>query len=300
LLGSNLIEAEIRESSRTMKIVFSGDVGRYAGPLYFDPVPPPPCDYLVCESTYGDRDHPEEDLLDALAAVIHRGVERGGAMLIASFAVGRAQQFTYLLQLLREQDRIPELPIFIDSPMACDATAVYRHFCEDLDLSEGELEAGCAMWGPPGVHLCRSAEESKALNHLRGPAIIIASSGMMTGGRILHHLKHRLPSSKTTIIIGGYQAVGTRGRLLEEGVPFLRMHGQEIPVRAAIERVPGLSGHADRDGLLEWSAHLNNPPKRTFLTHGEPDSASALAEALRAQRGWNVHLPELGERVELE
>jgi metallo-beta-lactamase family protein len=226
-------------------------------------------------------------------------VERGGAMLIASFAVGRTQQFTYLLQLLREQGRIPELPIFVDSPMACDATVVYRQFCEDLDLSEGELEAGCGMWGPPGVHLCRSAEESKALNHLRGPAIIIASSGMMTGGRILHHLKQRLPSSKTTVIIGGFQAIGTRGRLLQDGVPYLRMHGQEIPVRAAIEQVPGLSGHADRTGLLNWSAHLNNPPKRTFLTHGEPDSALALAEALRAERGWNVHLPELGERVEL-
>ena len=299
LLGSNLIEVEARETSRTTKIVFSGDVGRHDGPLYFDPVPPPPCDYLVCESTYGNRDHPDENLLDALAEVIHRGVERGGAILIASFAVGRAQQFTYLLQLLREQGRIPELPIFIDSPMACDATAVYRRFSEDLDLSEGEIEAGCAMWGPPGVHLCRSAEESKALNHLRGPAVIIASSGMMTGGRILHHLKHRLPSSKTTVIIGGYQAVGTRGRLLQDGVPYLRMHGQEIPVRAAIEQVPGLSGHADRSGLLRWTAHLKNPPKQTFLTHGEPDSALALADTLRTERGWNVHLPELGERVEL-
>ena len=300
LLGSNLIEVELREGAQPKRIVFSGDVGRYDGPLYFDPTPPPECDYLICESTYGDREHPEASLLDALADVIGRGVERGGAMLIASFAVGRAQQFTYLLQLLRQEGRIPEMPIYLDSPMACNATAVYRRYCDDMDLSEGQIDSGCRMWGPPGVHLCRSAEESKALNHIKGPILIIASSGMMTGGRILHHLKQRLPNSKTTVIIGGFQALGTRGRALQDGVEFLRMHGQDIPVRAAIERVPGLSGHADRSGLLNWISGLDQPPKRVFLTHGEPDSAAALGETIRKTRGWNVHLPELGERVELD
>ncbi|MEM9185478.1 MAG: MBL fold metallo-hydrolase [Planctomycetota bacterium] len=298
LLGSNMIEVEVREPAKTTRILFSGDVGRYDGPLYHDPTPPPDCDYLVCESTYGNRDHPESDLPTALAEVVNRAIERGGVMLMASFAVGRAQQLVYLLQLLKSDGKIPDLPIYIDSPMASTATDIYREHREDHDLSEGELSGDRPVLGGPAVHLCRSADESKALNNLTGGAIIIASSGMMTGGRIIHHLKRRLSDPRTTIVMGGYQAVGTRGRALEEGAETLRMHGQEIPVRAAIEKIPGLSGHADRSGLLRWLADLPQP-KKTFLTHGEPDSAAAFAETLRSDRGWEVTIPELGDSFDL-
>ncbi|QDU91097.1 Ribonuclease [Pirellulimonas nuda] len=298
LLGSNMIEVEVREDGKTTRILFSGDVGRYDGPLYHDPEPPHPCDYLVCESTYGNRDHPESDLKQALADVVQRSLKRGGVMLMASFAVGRAQQLIYLLQVLKCEGRIPDLPIYLDSPMAADATEIYRSHAIDHDLSEGEMCGDRPVLGGPAVHLCRSPDESKALNRITGGAVIIASSGMMTGGRIIHHLKRRLSDPTTTIVIGGYQAIGTRGRALDEGAPFLRMHGQEIPVKAAIEKVPGLSGHADRTGLLRWLKDLPEP-KHTFLTHGEPDSAEALAETLRGERGWEVSVPAMGESVEL-
>lgn len=299
LLGSNMIEVEVRRDSGVKRILFSGDVGRYDGPLYHDPTPPPECDYLVCESTYGNRDHPDGDLSDGLHGVIERGVERGGVMLMASFAVGRAQQLIYLLQLLKSEGKIPDLPIYLDSPMSCNATEIYREHREDHDLSEGELTNNRPVLGGPAVHLCRSVDESKALNHLQGPAIIISSSGMMTAGRIVHHLKKRLPDPQTTVILGGYMAVGTRGRRLEEGAETLRMHGQDIVVNAAIEKVPGLSGHADRSGLLRWLSHLKTAPKQTFLTHGEPDSAAAMADTLREERGWEVEIPQMDQAFEL-
>ncbi|MEN0111174.1 MAG: MBL fold metallo-hydrolase [Planctomycetota bacterium] len=308
LLGSNLIEVEVREGGKSTRIVFSGDVGRYDGPLYHDPTPPPSeCDYLVCESTYGGRDHPDSDLSDGLADVINRGVERGGVLLMASFAVGRAQQLIYLMQVLKCAGRIPDLPIYLDSPMSVDATKIYREHREDHDLSEAQL-CGAERVGTVGdrpvlggdaVHLCRSVDESKALNHVKGPAIIISSSGMMTAGRILHHLKRLLPDPSTTVILGGYMAAGTRGRRLQNGEPTLRMHGRDIEVKAAIEKVPGLSGHADRSGLLRWLSHIKTPPKQVFLTHGEPDSADALAKTLRAERGWKITVPQMDEWHEL-
>jgi metallo-beta-lactamase family protein len=298
LLGSNLIEVEIRASTPPLRIVFSGDVGRYDGPLYHDPAPPPECDYLVCESTYGNREHPRESILDALAEVVGRATKRGGAMLIAAFAVGRAQQLIYLMQVLKDEGRIPNVPIYLDSPMACDATLIYREHRDDHDLNEGDLDPAHPVLDGPGVFLCRTTDESKKLNQLPGPAVIISSSGMMTGGRILHHLKQRLPSARNTIVLGGFQAEGTRGRLLQEGAKWLRIHGRDVPVRAAIEDIPGLSGHADRSGLLRWLEPLKQP-KGVFLVHGELPSAEALGETLRNERGWSVHLPALGESYEL-
>lgn len=298
LLGSNIIEVEIRQGARPLRILFSGDVGRYDGPLYHDPSPPPQCDYLVCESTYGNRDHDDVNISDSLAEVVTRSVARGGVMLVAAFAIGRSQQLIYLLQVLRKAGRIPDFPIYLDSPMAVDATAIYREHNEDHDLSEGQLDPRRPLFGGPLVLMCRRTEESKALNRLPGPAMIISSSGMMTGGRILHHLKHRLDDPKNTIILGGYMAEGTRGRLLQDGAKTLRMHGEDVPVRAAIETIPGLSGHADRKGLLRWLAPLETP-KRIFLTHGELDSMQSLAAELTASRGWEVQLPALGETQEL-
>lgn len=300
LLGSNHIEVEVRDRSVPLRIVFSGDIGRYDGPLYHDPAPPPACDYLICESTYGDRDHPERSLLDALAEVVQRSVARGGVMLMAAFAVGRSQQLIYLLQVLKSEGRIPDLPIYLDSPMAVNATQVYRQFADDHDLAEGDLDEAHPVLGGPHVHLVRETDASKALNRIQGPAVILSSSGMMVGGRIVHHLRQRLPDPRNTVILGGYMAEGTRGRLLQNGAETLRMFGMDIPVRAAIETVPGLSGHADRTGLLRWLEGLPTPPRRTFLTHGEPESADALAAHLRDAWSWDVVCPELGQSFQLD
>ncbi len=299
LLGSNMIEVELRDRQPPLRMLFSGDVGRYGGPLYHDPAPPPACDYLVCESTYGNREHPEASLLDALEQVVKRSVARGGVMLVAAFAVGRAQQLIYLLQILKSAEKIPDLPIFLDSPMACDATAVYREYHEDHDLSDGALDPAHPALAGHKVILARTTAESKAINQVKGPAVIISSSGMMTGGRIVHHLQQRLPNPANTIVLGGYMAVGTRGRMIEDGVRYLRMFGHDVPVRAAVEHMPGLSGHADRSDLLKWLGPLSHAPRKTFLTHGEPDAAESLAAELRTSRGWDVMIPDLGQCAEL-
>jgi metallo-beta-lactamase family protein len=182
--------------------------------------------------------------------------------------------------------------------MACDATMIYRDHREDHDLSEGELDLANPVLDGTGVRLCRTTNESKGLNEVRGPAVIISSSGMMTGGRILHHLKHRLPSSRNTVVLGGFQAEGTRGRLLQDGARWIRIHGHDVPVRAAIEAVPGLSGHADRAALLRWLQPLK-PPKATYLVHGERPSAEALSRTFQTERSWKVHIPALGSVQEL-
>jgi len=301
LLGSAMVEVEIRNRAAgksPMRLLFSGDVGRYDAPLYYDPQPPPPCDYLICESTYGNREHPQTDVLGELRDVVLRAVGRGGVILMASFSVGRTQQLSYLLRVLIEQGRIPQMPIFIDSPMAVNATDIYCGFPGQHDLAEGQPRgAGCVLVGGD-VHLVTTVAESKRLNRLRGSALIISSSGMMTGGRILFHLKRRLPDPKNTVLLAGYMAPGTRGRRLADGAQSLRIHGRDIPVRACIDRISGLSGHAGRSELLRWLGPLPNPQK-VFLTHGEPDGIGALAETLRNERGWNVVVPKMGESFQL-
>jgi len=300
LLGSAMIEVEVAgTAARPMRILFSGDVGRYAAPVYHDPTSPPACDYLVCESTYGDRDHPHTDLMDELAATVNASVRRGGVMLVAAFAVGRAQQLIYLLQLLAQEGRTPELPIFLDSPMAVNATEIYCAHAAEHDLSEGRLADSNGIFKGRNVHLARTAEESKRINNIDGPAVIIASSGMMTGGRILYHLEQRLPEPRNTVLLGGFMAAGTRGRALEEGAKTLRIHGRDVLVRAVVEKHSGLSCHADRGELLRWLAPLP-APRRVFVTHGEKQSAVAFAGELSSTRGWDVHVPRLGETVELE
>jgi metallo-beta-lactamase family protein len=299
LLGAAMIEVEVRESDTPVRLLFSGDVGRYNAPLYHDPAPPPACDYLICESTYGDRDHPPGAVLDQLAEVVQAAIRRGGVLVVASFAVGRTQQLIFLLRALIEQGRLPEIPIYIDSPMAINATSIYTAHRADHDLSEFELTSNRSVLDGHEVHLARSVQESKRLNSLRGPAVIISSPGMMTGGRILHHLKFRLPDARNTILAGGFMAAGTRGRDLQEGRRTIRIHGQDVPVRAAVASMSGLSGHADRSELLKWLRPLP-PPKRVFLTHGELPAARALAQELRASRGWNTHVPKMGESVILE
>jgi metallo-beta-lactamase family protein len=299
LLGASMIEVEVREAEKPIRVLFSGDIGRYDAPLYHDPSPPPACDYLICESTYGDREHPEEPVLEQLADVVQAAIRRGGVLVAASFAVGRTQQLVFLLRALIEQGKLPEIPIYIDSPMAINATSIYTAHRADHDLSEFELATHRSVLDGPNIHLSRSVQESKRLNSLRGPAVIISSPGMMTGGRILHHLKFRLPDERNTILAGGFMAAGTRGRALQEGRRTIRIHGQDVPVRAALASMSGLSGHADRSELLRWLGPLP-APKRVFLTHGELPAATALAAELRSTRGWNTHVPKMGESVDLE
>ncbi len=299
LLGSAMIETAITTAAGQVRVLFSGDVGRYGAPLYHDPQPPPACDYLVCESTYGDREHDDRPVLDELADVIHESMRRGGVILFPAFAVGRAQQLIYLLRLLIAQRRIPELAIHVDSPMAVSATNIYAEFVGEHDLSEAQLTPRAVALDGRNVHLVRTTGESKQLNQLAGPAVIISSSGMLTGGRVLHHLRQRLPEPRNTVVLGGFMAAGTRGRLLKDGARTLKMHGQQIPVRAAVREISGLSGHAGRSELLRWLAPLA-APRQAFLTHGELSASQSLERTLVADRHWNVTIPKYGQQFALE
>jgi metallo-beta-lactamase family protein len=301
MLGSSFIEMEAaREGGgEPVRIVFSGDVGRFDAPLYKDPISPPNCDYLVCESTYGDRDHTPSRPLDELEKVTNEAIRRGGMMLVASFAIGRCQQLVYLLRTLMAAGRVPETPIWVDSPMAVDAMEVFRKHRDEHDFSEAKMQGVAESLASPFVRMAKTADESKAINGHHGAVIVIASSGMMNGGRILHHLARRLPDPNTTVLVAGYQAKGTRGRSLIEGAEFLRIHGRDVPVRAVVRKVDALSGHADRHELDRWLGSMA-APRRTFLVHGEPPAAAALAEFIRSRRGWNVHIPALGEHAELD
>ena len=220
-------------------------------------------------------------------------------MLVASFAIGRCQQLVYLLRTLMAAGRIPETPIWVDSPMAVDAMEVFRKHRDEHDFSEAKMQGVAESLASPFVRMAKTADESKAINGHHGAGIVIASSGMMNGGRILHHLARRLPDPKTTVLVAGYQAKGTRGRSLIEGAEFLRIHGRDVPVRAAVRKVDALSGHADRHEIDRWLGSMA-APQRTFLVHGEPPAAAALAEFIRSRRGWNVHIPKLGEHAELD
>jgi metallo-beta-lactamase family protein len=301
MLGSSFVETEVSRAAAgpPLRVLFSGDIGRYDAPLYNDPVPPTPCDYLVLESTYGHRDHPTVKPLDELEAVTKEAIERGGPMLVASFAIGRAQQLVYLLRTLMAAGRLPEVPIWVDSPMAVDAMAVFRRHGREHDFTEAKAEGVADSLVSPFVRMAKTAAESKGINAHDGPAIIIASSGMMNGGRILHHLARRLPDRRTTVLLTGFQAAGTRGRSLVDGASTLRIHGRDVPVAAAVRQVDSLSGHADRREIDRWLGSLP-APKCTFLVHGEPRATAAMGDFLRSTRGWNVHAPSLGDTVELE
>jgi len=302
LLGSAMVEVEVRDRPNgkpPVRLLFSGDVGRYDAPLYFDPQPPPPCDYLICESTYGDREHAATDVLEDLKEVVSRAIHRGGVILVASFSVGRTQQLTYLLRVLIARGDIPPMPVYVDSPMAVNATDIYCNFPGQHDLAEGRPGGGGCVLVGGDVHLVTTVAESKKLNRIKGPALIISSSGMMSGGRILFHLKRRLPDPRNTVLLAGYMVPGTRGRRLQNGEPTLRIHGRDIPAHAAVEKISGLSGHAGRGELLRWLSPLPTP-KRVFLTHGEPESMASLAKTLRNDRQWNVTQPNLGDSFLLD
>ncbi len=291
ILGSTWLELTVTEAGKNTVIVFSGDLGRYGEPILKDPEPPVRADYLLCESTYGDRDHPSENALEKLAEVVSRVARRGGAVVIPAFAVGRTQLIMYLLRQLEDQKRIPTLPVYVDSPMAISVTGIYMNHREDHDLDFAQLEKSGDPLNCHSVHMTRSVEDSKKINDVVSPCIIISASGMLTGGRILHHLAHRLPDSRSAVLLTGYQAEGTRGRSLQQGATTLRIYGQDVPVRAEIVQLTELSGHAGRSELLRWLSSLPAPPKRLFLTHGEPGALLAFRDAISQKFGWKAEIP---------
>ena len=301
ILGSASVALEIGKAGGRTRVVFSGDVGRYNAPILPDPTPIGEADYVVVESTYGNRRHDSEPIPAQLERVINEGVKRGEAIVIPAFAVGRTQELMYHLNGLETAGRIPRLPTYVDSPMAIEATEIY---CAHSEEFNGEMVAlvmnrKCPLHSGE-FRLARTAEESKAINAIRGPILIMSASGMATGGRVLHHLKLRLPDPRTTVLLVGYQAEGTRGRLLQDGAKSLKMLGEVVPVRAHVETIHGLSAHADADGLMRWLRTATRPPKRVFVVHGDPEPAQALAARITDELGWPVVVPAYRDRFTIE
>jgi metallo-beta-lactamase family protein len=301
ILGAATVTMEIGTESGPRRLVFSGDLGRYDAPILRDPEPIGDADYIVVESTYGNRTHDSAPIADRLQRVIARAVAREGAIVVPAFAVGRTQDLMYHLTLLESAGRIPRLPSYIDSPMAISATEIYRAHPEEFDA---ELRALCERgrspleWGD--FHIACSVAESKSINAVAGPVLIISASGMVTGGRVLHHLRARLSDPRTIVLLVGYQAVGTRGRALQDGAGAVRIFGEDVPVRAEVVTIDGLSPHADGDGILRWLRTATRAPRRLFVVHGDPAPAAALAERVRRELSWSVSVPAYGDRVALD
>jgi metallo-beta-lactamase family protein len=281
------------------KIVFSGDIGRYDQPILVDPTPAELGDLLLIESTYGDRTHhPENDPHEELAEIISRTASRGGVVVIPSFAVGRTQTILYYLRELKAANRIPDIPIIIDSPMARDATSIYQHHTNEYDAAAlALLKKGFQPFQVPKMYFTRERAESIKLNSIHEPMIIISASGMLSGGRILHHLKHRVSNERNTILFVGFQPPGSRGDWLKRGNKTMTLLGEEIPVRAEVCEMSGLSAHGDRDELLRWCRSCTGTPGRVAVVHGEPDSASAFSKTLKKELGWNAFVPGYGETI---
>ena len=275
-------------------VLFSGDLGRPNDPVMKPPVPVAAADYLVLESTYGDRLHSKDDPAATLAALINRTTKRGGAVIVPAFAVGRAQMLLYLLYRLKRDGAIPDIPIFLNSPMAVDATRIFHAHHGEHRLSREECTAMFKQ-----VQYVNTVEESKALNSRRGPMVVISASGMATGGRVLHHIRAFGPDARNMILFAGYQSAGTRGAALVQGADSVKMHGEYIPIRAEVAQLDNLSAHADSEEILDWLANFTAPPATTFLTHGEPSAADALRRRIKDRLGWNCHVPEFAEKAEL-
>jgi metallo-beta-lactamase family protein len=293
ILGSAHVVMDLVEGETKRKLVFSGDVGQRGKPLIRDPHPLEEADYLVLESTYGDREHIDGgDIREQLRDIVNQTVAKGGKLLIPTFAVERAQELMYYLSDLVYADHIPDIPIFLDSPMAVDVTAAFIEFRDCLDQETWDrIRRGSTPLRFPGMRLANTREESQAINRVRGPAIIMATSGMCTAGRIKHHLRQHIDDPSTTILFVGYQANGTLGRQILERNPTVRIHGRQYPVRADVAQIYGFSGHADRAGLIEWVQNIAAPPRQVFLTHGEEQASQALAQTLTERFGWPVAIP---------
>ena len=300
ILGSSLVLVFIETDDGVRRILFSGDLGKYDQPIIRDPVAPPACEYLVVESTYGDRTHDPEKPKIALERVIKNAAEHNSEILIPAFAVGRAQEILYLIRELEDEKRVPVLPVILDSPMASKATKVYANRLEEHDEEYVTASAGNA--NPMHTHSMTasvSREDSKRLNAERGARVIISASGMMTGGRVLHHALRVLPDPNATIVFVGYQAGGTLGRRVADGEREVKVLGQWIPVRCQSVKIGGFSAHADWQEVIRWLQDLSAPPRRVFVTHGEVGSAMAMAEHIRERFNWLVEVPEHGQQFEL-
>ncbi|HWL63218.1 MAG TPA: MBL fold metallo-hydrolase [Steroidobacteraceae bacterium] len=293
--GHLLGAAQVRMRVGRKVLHFSGDIGRDNDLLMPPPAPLGEVDALVCEATYGNRQHPAVDVADEIAAVVQRVAARGGVIVIPAFAVGRTQELLVHLDRLRRNGAIPALPVFVNSPMAQAATEVHRRFCGGLRLSAEECQRISEFATPT-----RTVEESKALNGLQGPAIIISASGMLTGGRVLHHVAAYGPDRRNAIVLAGFQAAGTRGARLAAGERSLRIFGTDVPINAEVVNLQGLSAHADRDGVLRWVQRAARPPGMVYVTHGEPEAADALRYSLEHQLGIPARVPEHLETVSIE
>jgi metallo-beta-lactamase family protein len=303
ILGSSLVLVEIDgagEDHSGRRVLFSGDLGHYNQPIIHDPVSPPACDYLLVESTYGDRLHDEENPKDALARIINYAAKRNSVVLIPAFAVGRTQEILYLIRELEDENAVPVLPVCVDSPMAAAATVAYSNRTEEQDEDYASV---LAKQRHPlrtrSMMTCSSREESKRLNDAKGARVIISGSGMMTGGRVLHHALRMLPDREATVVFVGYQAAGTLGRRIQAGEREVKVLGRWVPVRCNIERIGGFSAHADWKEIIRWLQGSPAAPLRTFLTHGEPQAADAMAGHIIDRFGWAVEVPVYGEKFEL-
>jgi len=298
LLGSAITELFLKGDMQTKKIVFSGDLGRSHDALLNPPTPITSADVLFIESTYGNRDNPSMDPAADLEKIINDTFDRNGVVLIPAFAVGRTQILLYYIHRLIEEKRIPDVPVYIDSPMAISATYLYYRYPEYHKANFNQPEFARQMETNMLVFV-KTNEHSKSLNSIKSHAIIISSSGMMTGGRILHHLYHRLPNSQDTVVIAGYQAEGTRGRRLVDKEPTIRIFAEPVPVKCHIANMSSLSGHADRTELLSWMANFMQSPKLVFTVHGEKNAITPYAQEIRDRFHWNVLEPVYLETVAL-
>jgi metallo-beta-lactamase family protein len=302
ILGSSSLELTIMENGKKSVVVFSGDIGRYDQPILNDPKTPSTkqIDMLLCESTYGDREHEAGDPLQILSDIVNRVVKRGGSIVIPAFAIGRTQTFMYYLRELENLQRIPKMPVYVDSPMALSATDLYLKYKEDHDTQFARDEqSGGDPLNVHEFHLTRSVEASKQINNVKTPCIIVSASGMVTGGRVLHHLANRLGDARNCVILGGFQAEGTRGRALQEGARTLNLFGKPVPVLAEVVEMGQLSAHAGKSELLRWLTGLQVAPKQVYLTHGEPLAAQSLQQAIVEKFKWKAAVARYLDNAEI-
>ena len=290
LLGA----ASLLVRTRQARVVFSGDLGRDDDVIMRPPAAPPDCDHLVIESTYGDRQHPDTPPQEELAAALRATLEAGGVAVVPTFAIGRAQELLVYLRRLRLGGALPAVPVYLDSPMAIEATRLYGRLRAEHRLSDEE----CAALQDSALHIA-TAQESRELDQRTGPMIILAASGMATGGRVVHHLKRFAPEARNLILLSGFQAGGARGAALAAGAQHIRIHGEEVPVRAQVRQLRGLSAHADAPGLLRWARRLPHPPRLVYITHGEPGASDALRARFEHELSWPARVPEYRDSVEI-
>ena len=303
VLGAAVININIQQDRRNHRVIFSGDIGEPDRPIINDPAIFDEAEYIVMESTYGDRTHEEHESIDIqkqLRDCINRTVSAGGNIIIPSFALERSQELLYHLNELFLRKEIPPLTVFLDSPMAIRITEVFKRHADLFDKEMMQrLRQGNSCFSFENLKMVQSVEESKAINNVKGSSIIIAGSGMVTGGRVKHHIVNNIRRAESTILFVGYQAKGTPGRILLNGAKKIRLLGQIHPVKIHIEKIDGFSAHADRDGLLEWLDDIRVPPRCVFVTHGEEKAANSFAKVLREKTGWTTKVPRYKDTVEL-